>query len=365
MLLAGLWVVVSALFAFQTSALGLLPWSSAAGYSLLDWGPWIVFGPIVLLLARKLPIGPKGWWWTIPTHVIASTVLVATMELTMTSLSLNRDLFRTPTVRSERWPSSRPKPDPVRAWWFRFTDRARLAIPVYWMLLAAAQAVAQQRRGSERENRAVRAEAHLAEARLMALQAQLNPHFLFNTLNTITQLVYDNPAAAEEMITSLSELLRAVLAAQHRRKVSLAEEMAFVERYCSIQKVRFADRLEVRYEIETGSLRGYVPTLLLQPLVENAIIHGVAPDKTPGKVFVRARVVGERLLLEVADTGRSPGGDPDNAGRPLLFKEGVGVSNTRARLSTLYGDDATFALERAIEGGVSAKIDLPLRTLET
>ena len=206
----------------------------------------------------------------------------------------------------------------------------------------------------------MRAEARLAEARFLALQAQLNPHFLFNTLNTIAELVYDTPEAAEDMITSLSELLRAVLAAQHRREVSLAEELALVDCYCKIQKTRFGDRLNVCRDIESAAATAAVPTLLLQPLVENAVIHGVAPDRQPGTVFIRARVAAGRLHLEVADTGRAAA-SPAEAGQPLQFVEGVGLGNTRARLATLYGSDHVFTLARTAEGGVSVQIEIPLR----
>jgi LytS/YehU family sensor histidine kinase len=224
----------------------------------------------------------------------------------------------------------------------RILDRARVAVPVYWMLVAAAHALAHQRRSLERERRALQAEAGLTEARLAALQAQLNPHFLFNTLNTIAHFVYADPAAAEETISALSELLRSALNAQQRREVALAEEVGFVKRYCEIQKARFADRLEVRFEISPDTLGAAVPSLLLLPLVENAIIHGA------------------RLAIEVADTGGAGGPAAGKAGVGLAFREGVGLANTRARLAALYGERHAFVLERAAEGGVSARIEIPL-----
>jgi LytS/YehU family sensor histidine kinase len=198
----------------------------------------------------------------------------------------------------------------------------------------------------------------------MALQAQLNPHFLFNTLNTITQLVYDNPEGAEEMITSLSELLRAVLAAQNRREVTLDEEIELLERYCAIQKVRFADRLNISYDIDPAAANIAVPTLLLQPLAENAIKHGITPDRSPGTVCIRAHIKSQNVLrIEIADTGGQPNGAPDEAGRKLEFREGVGLTNTRARLETLYPGRHVFALERAAEGGVLVRIEIPLRRI--
>jgi signal transduction histidine kinase len=379
-LIALFWLGVSAVFALQISALGFLPWSTALTLALLDWGPWIFFSPVVLLLAERMPITPKTWRWAVPAHLVACIFVVALIETTMSSLSLRRDILaphpggprqemrekpRAGVAEEDRERPPRPPFDPVRFAWFRFFDRARFAVPIYWMLVAGAHAIAQQRRSVERERRALRAEALLAEARLMALQSQLNPHFLFNTLNTITQLVYENPEAAEEMITSLSELLRAVLAAQHRREVTLDEEIELLERYCAIQKVRFSDRLNVQYDIEPSTTNIAVPTLLLQPLVENAIKHGVTPDRSPGWVYIRAYAKDQKLCIEIVDTGGRPSGAPDEAGQKLEFREGVGLANTRARLATLYPGRHVFSLERAAEGGVLVKIEIPLRRISS
>lgn len=400
-LLAVLWLGVSALFALQASTFGFAPWNRALVFALFDWGPWIVFSPLVLWLAERLPISQKTWRWAVPIHLIACILVVTLIEAGMSSLNLRREFFHGPggpgphstrvmMVRPDSPPSesagpmpppnehvnlngprSPGEPDmhdrpplPPNFMWFRFIDRARFAVPIYWMLVAVAHALAQQRRSVDRERRALRAETLLSEARLTALQAQLNPHFLFNTLNTITQLVYDNPEGAEEMITSLSELLRAVLAAQNRREVTLDEEIELLERYFSIQKVRFADRLNIRYEIEPSAVNIAMPTLLLQPLAENAIKHGITPDRSPGTVYVRARTKDKNLLcIEIADTGGQPNGAPDDAGRKLEFREGVGLTNTRARLETLYPSKHVFALERAAEGGVLVRIEIPLRRI--
>ncbi|MBI5689884.1 MAG: histidine kinase [Verrucomicrobia bacterium] len=362
-----LWLVVSAVFALQISAAGLMPWTTAFGLSLLDWGPWCILTPLVLWLARRMPLGPGTWRWALPAHLVASVLMVGTIEVTMSALSLRKELLMPPPEGRRPLPEGfdkgggrreprRPPPAPAAS--FRFFDRARIAVPVYWMLVAAATAVAQQRRVAERELRALRAEARLAEARLAALQAQLNPHFLFNTLNTIAQLIYDNPPAAESSITALGGLLRAALAAQHRREVPLAEELQLIEQYCAIQQVRFADRLRFEYEIDPAARSAAVPTLLLQPLVENAVIHGVAPARGAGRVWIRARLTAERLQLEVADTGNA---EATTAGAGLQFREGVGLGNTRARLETLYGDRHRFSVARAVEGGVSVRLEIPRR----
>lgn len=374
-LLTAMWLAVSAAFAFQVSALGFAPWPVALSFALLDWGPWIIFSPVVLVLGRKIPIGPQTWRWALPVHLVLCAVVIVLIEVSMSALSLRRDLLMPPPgppmEQRERMDGDTDAPPPPKMRfggprrgpppWFRLMDRARFAVPVYWMLIAAAHAMAQQKRSAERERRALRAEALAAEARLMALQAQLNPHFLFNTLNTIAQLVYENAEAAEEMITCLSDLLRAVLAAQRRREVSLDEELELLERYFAIQKVRFADRLEVRYEIDPAAVNISVPTLLLQPLAENAIKHGIAPITAPGCITIRARVNSNELRIEISDTG--VGKPADDAGSRLDFKEGVGLANTRARLQTLYPARHTFDLERAAEGGVLVRVILPVRKL--
>lgn len=389
-LLAVIWLGVSALFALQASTFGFAPWNRALVFALFDWGPWIVFSPLVLWLAERLPISQTTWRWAVPAHLVACIAVVASIELGMSSFNLRREFFRGPhpdramMVPRDSPPPQSAQPGPPRDepgrtdnpdlrdrpppppdfHWFRFIDRARFAVPIYWMLVAVAHTLASQRRSADRERRALRAEGLLAESRLMSLQAQLNPHFLFNTLNTITQLVYDNPKGAEEMITSLSELLRAVLAAQNRREVTLDEEIELLESYLSIQKVRFADRLNISYDIEPSAANIAVPTLLLQPLAENAIKHGITPDRSPGTVFVRAKSKGQnRLCIEISDTGGRSAGDPDDAGRKLEFREGVGLANTRARLETLYPGKHVFALERAAEGGVLIRIEIPLRRI--
>jgi len=364
-LLTAFWLVISAAFAFQVYALGIMPWSTAAAVSLFDWGPWILCSPLVIWLTHRLPLGPKTWRWALPAHLGCCLLLVLLIETASAAIVGRREeLFPPPPppqARRERYDRAfREDRGPVAPLLMRLLDRARVSIAVYWMLVAATHALAQQRRSLERERRAAQAEALLAEARLETLQAQFQPHFLFNTLNTIAQLVYENPAAAEDMIASLSELLRTVLSVQQRREVPLHEELSFIERYCSIQRVRFSDRLRVEYAVDPAVRDAIVPALILQPLVENAIIHGIAPASRPGTVFVRARRTGGQLELEVADTGAA--GSPESAkGSELHFKEGVGLGNTRARLAALHGAQQSFALHPSAEGGVSVRILIPLR----
>jgi LytS/YehU family sensor histidine kinase len=209
---------------------------------------------------------------------------------------------------------------------------------------------------AERE-RALRAEAHLHQAQLRALRYQLNPHFLFNTLNAISTLVVDERGEeAAEMIARLSAFLRLTLAAGGTAEIPLAEEVDFETRYLDIEQVRFGDRLRVRVDVAPGLADCAVPALILQPLVENAIRHAVAPREEGGRVAVTARRVGGDLLLSVEDDGPGlaalPGGD--GGGR------GIGLANTRTRLRQRYGDAGALVLSEAEGGGLRATVRIPV-----
>jgi len=208
---------------------------------------------------------------------------------------------------------------------------------------------------AELRTRAVRLEAQMAEARLSALRMELNPHFLFNALNAVSGLVRraDNGAAVE-MIGRLGGLLRVALRGDTRHEIPLGEELDYLGHYLEIERIRFHDRLTVQVEVQPGLERALVPALILQPLVENAIRHGVAPVPEPGRVTLSARAAEGRLRLAVENTGR---GLPDGA----LDSPGVGIRNTLARLDALYCGDASLRLENLRRGGVRATLDLPVR----
>jgi two-component system LytT family sensor kinase len=208
---------------------------------------------------------------------------------------------------------------------------------------------------AELRTRAVRLEAQMAEARLSALRMELNPHFLFNALNAVSGLVRraDN-AAAVEMIGRLGGLLRVALRGDTRHEIPLREELEYLGHYLEIERIRFHDRLSIDVDVEPGLERALVPALILQPLVENAIRHGVAPVPGPGRVALRARTADAgRLRLEVENTGPAiaPG---------ALESPGVGIRNTLARLDALYCGGASLRLEN-LPGGVRATLDLPIR----
>ncbi|MFY0533145.1 sensor histidine kinase [Nannocystis pusilla] len=210
------------------------------------------------------------------------------------------------------------------------------------------------RRERRRATEAAQLSAQLAEAQLAALKAQLHPHFLFNALGSISELVHLDPDGADRMLVKLSALLRRALDVASTQEVTLAEELSFLQPYLEIEQVRFADRLTVCWDIEPQARAALVPHLALQPLLENAIVHGIAPRAGGGTVGVAAWVVGERLVLAVRDDGVG------SAGR-VRAGVGVGLTNTRARLERLYGAAHRFTVSDVAGGGVEVMLELPLR----
>ena len=198
-------------------------------------------------------------------------------------------------------------------------------------------------------------EARLARAQLQSLRLQLHPHFLFNTLNTINALIGTDRRAAERVISGLSELLRMSLSSASEQEVTLARELELLAHYIEIQQIRFQDRLKVRFQIDPDARFALVPNLVLQPLVENAIRHGIAPRAAPGHVTVSARRRGERLELGVIDDGVGESTSHDH-------RDGVGLGNTRARLLSLYGSDQRFEAGSPPTGGFAVAIEIPYRT---
>jgi len=370
-----LWITIALVFWLQNALIDGWPWTIALRLAVIDWGPWIVFSPFVLWLGRAAHIDQKTWKWAVPLHFAACLATVVLFETIFSYGAERRTLahfnqrHRLPTARGEGLDDTgfgAPPGPPPRVWpsfqhpGARRFSHARFTFPVYCVLLAAAHAMAFHRRSLERERQAMRAEASLAEARLAMLQAKLNPHFLFNTLNSITHFVRESPQQAEDMIASLSELLRSVLANADQREVSLATEMSFIDSYLAIQQIRFGERLQVTREVDPNALVAAVPTLLLQPLVENAVIHGIAPQRAGGKLAIKVMRREERLRIEIADTGVGL-----EAPRSVRHSSsGLGLGVTRERLRSLYQTRHTFTLGPNAGGGALAVIDIPYHEFE-
>jgi len=231
---------------------------------------------------------------------------------------------------------------------------ALLDVLAYVALVGLAHAGVFHRRYREREEQAALLSSRLSEAKLRALQAQLQPHFLFNSLNGIATLLRRDPAKAEDMLLSLSELLRLALGSSNRQEIPLREELEFLDRYLAIQKMRFGDRIEVILEIEPATMDCVVPALLLQPLVENAVRHGFEPTGIVGRLRISAAIEAKWLKLTVADNGAGLNSNNE-------IRSGVGLANVQERLATLHGNAYEFELMERPEGGVAVHIRLPAK----
>jgi signal transduction histidine kinase len=227
---------------------------------------------------------------------------------------------------------------------------------IYCQVVAATEAFAHAWESRRRGIAAATYARQLAEARLHVLSAQLQPHFLFNTLHAISALIYQDPARAERLLARLSEMLRLTLRSGTRVETTLEEELALLRRYAEIQETRYGERLRVAFEVEPGVRGAMVPRLILQPLVENAIRHGITRRITPGRVDVRAWEGEGRLHLTVCD---------DGVGLPSSLREGVGLGITRARLRQLYGTEQRVDLRSPPGGGAECALSIPLRLAES
>jgi LytS/YehU family sensor histidine kinase len=228
---------------------------------------------------------------------------------------------------------------------------------VYWAVVGVGYAFDYRERYRERESAASELKAQLAQARLEALKVQLHPHFLFNTLHAISGLVRGGEMQpAVNMIAGLSELLRRALDSADEQEVPLREEVKFVELYLNIQSARFPDRLTVRMDVAPDALDALVPNLILQPLVENAVRHGISPSESPGMIVVSAYCAGRMLHVEVSDDG--PGLE---SGWRMEESEGIGLANTVERLKRLYASDHRFELRNGEGRGVTASLVIPFR----
>jgi LytS/YehU family sensor histidine kinase len=233
-----------------------------------------------------------------------------------------------------------------------------LALFFYWAILGVNYAIDYYQKYRERELRASQLETRLAQARLQVLKMQLHPHFLFNTLNAISELVYKDPESAEQMITNLSDLLRLSLENVGVQEVPLKQELDFLNKYVEIEQTRFHDRLQMNMEIEPETLDACVPNMILQPLVENAIRHGIGMRSSGGKIEIGADRVDGMLHLFVRDNGRGL-----LNGEKKALKEGVGLANTRARLAHLYGAAHRFDLKNSPGGGLMVDLAIPFRNI--
>jgi signal transduction histidine kinase len=344
-LISAAWIGPALLAALAAWLQGKIGWREPTNLKALLWegGDWLLYGaltPLVFLLARRLPLRRGHLARNIPIHFAAALLLCV--------LWAGAGLIYRHLLGLE------PMGAPLRAMegWFLIT--LPFGVAVYFAVLGVEHATVYYAEAREREVHAARLASQLAEARLGALRSQLNPHFLFNSLNAITVLVRDqDTGTASRMLEQLGEVLRQALQTDRSPEIPLAEEIGFLERYLAIEQVRFSDRLRARFAVDPAVLAAAVPSFVLQPLVENALRHGLARRTEGGSLVIVARREADDLVLEVSNDG--PGLDPAATGE----RRGLGLANTRERLATMYGERGRLTLADRPGGGVTATVRLP------
>jgi sensor histidine kinase YesM len=360
-----LWVALFGLWTF----LGLFMFSQGMAQKLMAQDPhpwwqhltswmvgvwlWFLFTPLVLWLGRKFPPDRKPYWRAVLFHLAISLVFPL-VDLALESVIL-RGLHVFPDIMSSF----------AATLFFLLVIGYHQSILTYWSILGAQCTYGWYRRYEERRQEALRLELRssqlerqLAEAHLSALKMQLHPHFLFNTLNTIMVLVRQQKGReAEEMLARLSDLLRCVLDDVQAQEVPLSRELEYLQLYLSIEQVRFQDRLRVDIAADPEVLDAALPHMALQPIVENAIRHGIGRSSTAGQIGITACRVNESVEIKIRDDG------PGLAAANGTTGGGIGLANTRARLRELYGDAASLKVENAERGGVVATMVLPFRAV--
>ena len=339
---AAFWTLVGLAFAgqmylVQSKRGSPVPWGFAVTRSLADWYVFAVLSLPAITFSRRFPLGCAPIPLLAAVHGVASLLfsllwmlLRAAVEVALEGSSFQESL-----------------------------RQALLAtlffnLLVYWVVIAVAHAASFYESLRERERRTLELERRVTEARLLALQMQLNPHFLFNALHGVSALMYRDVDAADRMLVKLSSLLRHALDRTDAQQVPLRDELAFLDRYLELEQIRFGGRLSVHHEIDDDAAGALVPNLVLQPLVENALKHGIEPQTRPGHITLRARVLeGSRVRLEVEDNGKglSPGKSAEG---------GIGTANTRNRLQQLYGRRASVDFLPGSDGGLKVVLEFPL-----
>ena len=350
LLITGFWTLVGLMFASQwyvgNNANGYpTPWANAVTWALSEYWVWAALTPLILLSGRPFFIDRDNWRRPLAAHLLLGLCFASSHLLLMSFVEQLTVWAHHPGKQMSFQLSA----------WYYFTKKFHMAFLTYWVITGVSHAFEFYRRNRRNELRASQLEAQLSRAELHALKMQLHPHFLFNTLNTISALVHRDPRAADRMVARLGDLLRLTLDNQGVEEVSLKEELEFLQKYLEIEQTRFHDRLTVEVDVDPASLDARLPNLLLQPLVENAIKHGVSARPGAGRIEISARRENGTLNLRVRDDGN---GLPAYS-RPDCSRSGVGLANTRARLLQLYGDAQRFELANAEGGGCVVTISLP------
>ncbi len=342
-LYAGGWTIIGLFFVSPIIAQALatqteIPWRRALS-SFLDWYIWGLLFPLIWWVCQRFPLARSKLHLRFPIHLacglVVSLVFVVLM-LVKSSLLIDRGELSFESLHG--LPGY-------------LLGGIELFLVPYFAIVAFLHAVSYYDKRHERQLKTTRLEAQLALAHLDMLKMQLQPHFLFNTLNAISALMHRDVDAADRMISLLSDLLRFSLEKDDRHQVPLSSELEFLNRYLAIEKIRFRDRLMIDMDVESECLAAQVPRLILQPLVENSIKHGIAMRSAAGHVAIHGRRIGNRLRIQISDDG------PGLTGAEI--RDGIGLANTRARLEQIYSGGHSFELQNGPDGGVLVRLEIP------
>ena len=317
-------------------------WRAALLYPVTDAAMWAVLGLAAIALARRFPLEQRRIMRGLAVHLPAALVL---------SLAEGAAAFATFNALGLFAGGNAPA---ARVMTLMMIGKLHTNVLTYASIVGLTHLVDYYRKYRDREVRSSKLEAKLARAELEVLKMQLHPHFLFNTLHAISTLMHRDVEAADRVLSRLGDLLRMAIADAGTQEVTLGHELEFVERYLEIQQIRFPERLRSTLDVAPEALDALVPSLVLQPLVENAVRHGIAPRTEGGELVIRAARRGEWLELAVEDDGPGLSGE----GVP---KSGVGLANTHARLAQLYGSRFRFEMRNRAEGGLAILLVIPFR----
>lgn len=328
----------------------------ALAIGLGNWYFWAALSPFVFWLGRRFPFSYANWRSRLFIHLYFGCLVILVkiaFDLLLHFAVIGKDVLILPLEPDDRQLTNHEYLLPL----YRNLVFANffIYVLVYGVIVGLAQFLDYYRRVQERELLASRLETQLAQAQLQVLRMQLQPHFLFNTLNAISALMHKDVRLADRMLARLGELLRATLEDPGTQGGTLRQELDFLRPYLEIEQARLGPRLTVTIDVPAELLDARVPYLIAQPLVENAIRHGLAPRIGPGSLSIRARRQNDLLTIQVTDDGV---GFPANG----HAREGIGLSNTRGRLRGLYGDDAALTLETDPGRGTVATVTLPYRS---
>lgn len=319
-------------------------WPQALYWSFGDWYEWALLSPVIIWLCRALQKRRRPWFGLILSYLIVGILLGFVHAVLCAEAAV-----------VQGWATAHPAhfSPALRG---LLANRFHYNLAVYAVIVCAWHAFDYARQLRERERHALELSARLAQAQLQTLRMQINPHFLFNSLNAVSSLMLKDVMAANKMISRLAEVLRMALDSSDQQEVPLEQEITFLRKYLEIEQIRFGDRLQLSIEIDPSTCQAIVPTLILQPLVENAIQHAIEPQTSAGQIQLSSSLQNGRLLLLVTDNGP---GLKTIENSPTSGPGRIGLNNTQERLRKLYGEEQEFALRQNQEGGVTASISIP------